>query len=160
MAKPDSKPEAKGPQYRKKGEPAPKEESTREDGAKAEKPKAEKPKEKNLVYNNPMEFKESRKFKNKQDEFFKGDWRLPQPSTYVTLDTVIPKLPKEVAQPDEAAFHKRTVELEDKIQALKKGQDDKQSQVQDLIDQKRDHRKGDGGASDDLKEKRKRWQQL
>lgn len=109
--------------YRVKGEKPEKPEKNEKTAEKEEKPK----KEKNLVYVNPMDFKEKRQFRNKAEEFFKGDWRKPQPSTYVTLETVIPSLPKAIAQPDEATFLKRQVELDEKIQALKKGIEDKQS---------------------------------
>jgi len=40
-----------------------------------------------LVYLNPMEFKEKRKFKTKWEEYRHGDWRKGSGKTFVTQDT-------------------------------------------------------------------------
>ena len=55
-----------------------------------------------------MEFKETKKFKNKWEEYRFGDWRRDGMSkTYVTLETVIPPLPENpLPPPDEDVFHK------------------------------------------------------
>ena len=65
-------------------------------------------KDKNLVYQNPMEYKEKRKFKSKWEEYRHGDWRKGSGKTYVTLETVIPEMPAKLLQlPDEATFRKK-----------------------------------------------------
>ena len=48
-----------------------------------------------------------------------GDWRRPKNKVYVTPDTAIPEPPKDLLEnPDEAAYHKTQVEIDEKIEAL------------------------------------------
>ena len=56
---------------------------------------------KNLVYKNPMEYKEKRKFKSKWEEYRHGDWRKGSGKTFVTLETVIPEMPEKLMVPPE-----------------------------------------------------------
>lgn len=94
------------------------------------------------MYLNPFDFKEKKKFKNKQEEYRHGDWRR-MPSVYVTLETPIPELPaKEIATPDEAAFHKKQIELENKIKDHYKNADDLKEKFTELVDQKKAQREG------------------
>lgn len=66
-----------------------------------------------------MDFKEKKKFKSKWEEYRFGEWRKGAGKTFVTIDTVIPSLPeKDITPPDEAAFHKKQVEIETKIKEL------------------------------------------
>lgn len=66
-----------------------------------------------------MEFKETKKFKSKWEEYRGGDWRRGSGKTYVTLETVIPEMPdKLLTPPDEASFHKKLLEIEDKIKSI------------------------------------------
>jgi len=45
-----------------------------------------------------------------------GDWRKPRPRIFVTLETVIPEKPKNIIEaPDETAYHKGQLELDEKI---------------------------------------------
>ena len=69
-----------------------------------------------------MEFKETKKFKNKWEEYRFGDWRRDGISkTYVTLETVIPPLPENpLAPPDEEVFHKKLADIEAKIKLISK----------------------------------------
>jgi len=93
--------------------------------------------EKNLVYQNPFDFKEKKQFKSKWEEYRKGDWRRGTGKTYVTLETVIPELPeKEITAPDEAAFHKKQIEIENKIKDLIKNSAELRDKFQGLIDEK------------------------
>lgn len=108
----------KEPKYRPKGDKDEenKDEETK-DGDKKEddkekKEKKEKKKEpdapKNLVYKNPMDFKEKRKFKSKWEEYRHGDWRKGSGKTFVTIDTEIPETPKELLKPsEEKTFHSK-----------------------------------------------------
>ena len=77
---------------------------------------------KNLVYQNPMDFKEKKKFKSKWEEYNYGEWRRGSGKTWVTLETVIPAIPENlnITAPDEAAFHKKQVEIEEKIKEIYK----------------------------------------
>jgi hypothetical protein len=55
----------------------------------------------------------------------------------VTVDTVIPSIPeKQITAPDEAAFHKKQVEIDDKIKEVFKSLDEKKLRFQSLIEQK------------------------
>ena len=48
-----------------------------------------------------------RVFKNKYLEYHHGDWKRGQERVFVTMDTVIPTVPKKLQEkPDEAAFTK------------------------------------------------------
>lgn len=90
-----------------------------------------------MVYSNPMDFKEKKKFKSKWEEYRFGDWRKGSGKTFVTLETIIPELPeKPIQAPDEAAFHKKQVELDDQIKALIKNLEDKKSTFQELVEAK------------------------
>lgn len=78
------------------------------------------PKEKNYTYFSPLEFKETKKFKTKAEEFHHGEWRKPLPKTYVTLETEIPEVPAKLTpQPDETTFRKNLLEIDNKINELK-----------------------------------------
>lgn len=64
-----------------------------------------------------MEFVETKKFKDKWEEYKGGDWRRLG-KTFVTMDTVIPPMPtgKEILQaPNETKFMTTRNEIEDKI---------------------------------------------
>ena len=66
-----------------------------------------------------MEFQEKKKFKSKWEEYRFGDWRRGSGKTFVTLETDIPAMPeKAITAPDEAAFHKKQVEIDEKIKAV------------------------------------------
>ena len=55
-----------------------------------------------------MEFKETKKFKQRWEEYHYGDWRRGSGKTYVTLETVIPAVPEILlVKPDEEAFNKK-----------------------------------------------------
>jgi hypothetical protein len=60
-----------------------------------------------------MDFKETKKFESKWEEYRYGDWRKDGVSkTYVTLETIIPPLPeKPLNPPDEEAFKKKQAEI-------------------------------------------------
>ena len=67
------------------------------------------------MYSNPLDFKEKKKYKSKWEEYRFGEWRKGSGKTYVTLETEIPELPQPILAPDEAQFHKKQVEIEEKI---------------------------------------------
>lgn len=100
-----------------------------------EQPKEEKKKrEKNFVYVNPVEFKETRKFKSKWEEYRKGDWRKQRSNTYVTLDTVIPALPEKLlVAPDEESYKKKLKDIETKISDISKNLENNKAQFDDLL---------------------------
>jgi len=104
----------KEPKYRPKGEKTEETEGdAKADGAtKDGTDKGEKKKEadapKNLVYKNPMDFKEKRKFKSKWEEYRHGDWRKGSGKTFVTLETEIPAAPEKLlTPPEEKTFHSK-----------------------------------------------------
>lgn len=106
-----------------------------------------KPEEtKNLVYQNPMEFKETKKFKSKWEEYRLGDWRRGSGKTFVTLETVIPSMPdKLLTPPDEDAFHKKLKEIEEKIKSIGQDLEDKKQEFDGKLKQKIEAQKsGDG----------------
>jgi hypothetical protein len=106
------------------------------------------------VYQNPFDFKEKKKFKSKWEEYRHGDWRKGTGRTFVTLETVIPEMPKqEITAPDEAAFHKKNVELENKIKDLYKNVDDLKDKFQDLVSQKSAQRKGNNYEPKEVRDK-------
>jgi len=66
-----------------------------------------------------MDFKEKKTFTCKYLEYKYGDWRKGSGKTYVTLETVIPEIPENpIIAPDEATFHKKQVEIDEKIKDL------------------------------------------
>lgn len=113
-------PKANGePKYRVKGEKTNEDQADGENAQKKKEPKKKEEQEKNLVYKNPFDFKEKKKFSNKWEEYRFGEWRKGSGKTFVTLETEIPELPKnKIEAPDEAAFHKRQVEIDNKIKDM------------------------------------------
>jgi len=92
------------------------------------------------VYTNPFDFKEKKKFRSVKEEYHYGEWRRLQ-SVYVTLETPIPELPaKEITTPDEAAFHKKQIDLENKIKDHYNNVNSLKEQFQELVDQKKAQR--------------------
>ena len=81
----------------------------------------------------------------------------------MTLETEIPELPKnKIEAPDEAAFHKRQVEIDNKIKDLIKDMGDQKDKFTDFLDQKKANRQGQNGPaiSKDQKQKRSRLGEL
>jgi len=113
------------PKYRVKGE------KTEEEGDKPEqkdKKQREKPeREKNLVYRNPLDFKEKKKYKSKWEEYHYGDWKRGSGKTYVTLDTVIPEAPPAIPEPAEADYRKKKQDIDDRIKAINDSINEKKS---------------------------------
>lgn len=122
------------------------------------KPQEKKEKPINTVYKNPFDFKEKKTFKSKWEEYRYGEWRRGTGKTFVTLETPIPELPeREIAAPDEAAFHKKQVEIENKIKETYKQMDDLKVKFSEGIEQKKAQRTGGGQyVPQDVKDKRQR----
>lgn len=100
--------------------------------------KKNEPEEKNLIYHNPFDFKETRKFQSKWEEYRYGDWRKKHSKTYVTLETEIPELPTtKIEAPDEAAFHKRLAEIDNKVKDLRNELNDQKAKFSDFVEQKK-----------------------
>lgn len=123
------------PKYRVKGEKAENEDQTK-DGE--EKKKREQPeRQKNLVYRNPMDFKEKKKFKSKWEEYHYGEWKRGSGKTFVTLETVIPAPPeKPIAAPDEAAYRKKKQDIDDSINGINTNLGDRKTQFEEVLAQK------------------------
>ena len=66
------------------------------------------------------EEKEPPQFTSAYEEFRAGYWRRPKKErVYVTLETVIPPLPKNPLEyPDETMYHKQQAEFDEKIDAI------------------------------------------
>ena len=126
----------------------------------AKKEKKEAPK--NLVYKNPMDFKEKKKFKSKWEEYRFGEWKRGSGKTFVTLETEIPAMPETaITAPDEAAFHKKQVEVDTQIKTLIKALEDRKSAFHELVEQKQAQRKGNGAVdSKEVKVKIDRLREL
>jgi len=76
-----------------------------------------------------MEFKESKNFKSKFEEWKYGEWRKGTPKTFVTLDTEIPEMPEKITEkPSEEQFKKKEKDIMSKIQDITKGLDQKQEE--------------------------------
>jgi len=109
-----------------------------------------------------MEFKETKKFKSKWEEYRLGDWRRGSGKTFVTLETAIPAMPEKLlSPPDEAVFHKKLVEIEDKIKSIGQDLEDKKTEFDGKLQEKIQAQKaGEGSAAktadtevEELKEK-------
>ena len=96
-----------------------------------------------------MDFKETKKFKSKWEEYRLGDWRRGSGKTFVTLETVIPPMPEKLqSPPDEATFHKKLLEIEDKIKSIGQDLEDKKTEFDGKLQEKIQAQKaGDGGPS-------------
>jgi hypothetical protein len=126
----EEEPKGEKPMYRLKGEGKEEEKHENGDGEATHKEKKKrqekKEPEKNLVYKNPLDFKETRKFKSTWEEYRFGDWRKGSGKTFVTIDTEIPDLPMKAFEvPDEVAFRKEQVEIEEKVKLMFKGLDER-----------------------------------
>ena len=56
---------------------------------------------------------------NAYQEYMYGDWRKPRPKIFVTPETEIPPMPAQILDPpDESAYHKLQVEVDEKIDAI------------------------------------------
>lgn len=95
-----------------------------------------------------MDYKEKRKFKSKWEEYRHGDWRKGSGKTFVTMETVIPEKPgKMLEPPNEAAFHKKQVEIEEKIREIGSTLEEKKTQFEETLDEKKAQIKaGDTGV--------------
>jgi len=78
----------------------------------------------------------------------------------VTLETVIPAKPEKVmTAPDEAAFHKKQVDIEDKLKAINNTLEEMKAKFEGTLAEKHAHRKGGEGGegavimTTDLKQK-------
>jgi uncharacterized coiled-coil DUF342 family protein len=109
-----------------------------------------------------LDFKEKKTFRTKWHEYRYGDWRKGSGKVFVTLETAIPELPKvEVTAPDEAAFHKRQVEIDDKIKDIIKGLEERKVKFFELVDHKKAQRQGRSAVMPkEMKEKFDRLGQL
>lgn len=95
-----------------------------------------------------MEFKETKKFKSKWEEYRLGDWRRGSGKTFVTLETQIPPMPeKRMTPPDEAAFHKKLQEIEDKIKNIGQDLEDKKQEFDGKLKQKIEAQKAGEGTT-------------
>ena len=95
-----------------------------------------------------MDFKEKKKFKSKWEEYRLGDWRRGSGKTFVTLETEIPAMPdKLLTPPDEAAFHKKLKEIEEKIKGIGQDLEDKKAEFDGKLKQKNDAQKAGQGAA-------------
>lgn len=104
-----------------------------EEGEKAEhkdkKPKEKKQpeREKNLIYRNPLDFKEKKKYKSKWEEYHYGDWKRGSGKTFVTLETVIPEAPPAIPEPAEADYRKKKQDIDDRIKEINDSINEKKS---------------------------------
>jgi len=90
-----------------------------------------------LIYRNPMDFKEKKKFKSKWEEYHYGEWKRGSGKTYVTLETVIPAAPeKPIPTPDEAKYRQRKQDIDDAITAINNSLADKKTQFEEILAQK------------------------
>lgn len=114
-----------------------------------------------MVYISPFDFKEKRKFSSKWEEYRYGDWRKGSGKTYVTLETEIPETPeKKIEAPDEAGFHKKIVEIENKIKDLYNERKDQSAKFSDFVEQKKATRTGGPAKTTDQKESINRLREL
>jgi hypothetical protein len=115
-----------------------------------------------LVYISPFDIVETRKFENKWEEYRYGKWRKGSGKTFVTLETVIPEVPKnKIEAPDEAAFHKRQTEIQNKIKDMFKELGDQTEKFSTIVEQKRATNKGQSALeSGNIKTKLNRLSEL
>ena len=75
-------------------------------------------------------------FKNKYLEYHHGDWKRGPAKVFVTLETVIPALPKKpLEKPDEAKFTKAQEAIEKDIKDLRAKMDDQSKKFKEKLDQ-------------------------
>lgn len=81
-----------------------------------------------------MEFKETKTFKSKWEEYRVGDWRKGAGKTFVTLETVIPAMPERLLEaPDEGQFHRKLLEIENKIKDIGTGLEEKKVEFDETL---------------------------
>ena len=114
------------PKYRVKGEKTEGEEEEKAE-KKDKKPKEKPEAKKNLIYRNPLDFKEKKKFKSKWEEYHYGDWKRGSGKTFVTLDTDIPEEPEAIPEPAESDYRKKKQDIDDRIKEINDSINDKKS---------------------------------
>ena len=63
-----------------------------------------------------MAYRPTREFQSKYREFMFGEFRRFRSKIYVTVDTVVPVMPKEThKEPDDIAYHNKQQEMDDQI---------------------------------------------
>ena len=86
-----------------------------------------------MIYKNPLDFKEKKKFKSKYEEYHFGDWKKFS-KTYVTLETVIPSLPdKPIPEPAEADYRKKKQDIDDRIKEINGSINEKKNQFEEIL---------------------------
>lgn len=95
-----------------------------------------------------MDFKETKEFSSKWDEYRLGEWRRGcLGKTHVTLDTVIPEMPKEILEmPNENKFHQRQAEIDERIKEIGFTLEEKKKQFGEVLDAKKVNLRSDDSA--------------
>lgn len=107
--------------YKRKDEIAKEEtEAPTKEEVKKQRTEKSKGRAKSRVNHRENEDEEPPKFTSAYEEYRAGYWRRPKKEkVYVTLETVIPPLPKNPLEyPDETNYHKQQAELDEKIDAI------------------------------------------
>ena len=70
-----------------------------------------------------------RKFNSRFAEYQVAEWRYSRQNLYVTMDTIVPSMPKELLEePDDAKYHLQMAELDDRIEQLNEEFKERKSQ--------------------------------
>lgn len=93
----------------------------------------------NDVYNNPLEFTETKKFANKYEEYVNGEWRsLRGQKTKVTLESQFPALPeKPIERPNQEAFKKKQKDLNIRLKEIFKSLNEKRGMFEETLAKKK-----------------------
>ena len=81
-----------------------------------------------------------------------GDWRKPRPRIFVTLETEVPVMPKDIIEmPDEIVYHKGQVEVDEKIDALNDKIRELSEKFTEKVQNLKDDQSGKGIMSKELR---------
>ena len=85
----------------------------------AEKKKLDQQKKRETASNQYTPFVTKRKYNSRYQEYQVAEWRFKKGNLYVTMDTIVPSMPKNpLKEPDDSKYHLEVSAIEDQIEKL------------------------------------------
>ena len=85
----------------------------------AEKKKLEQQKKRETASTQYVPFVPKRKYNSRYQEYQVAEWRFRKGNLYVTMDTIVPQMPKEILrEPDDSKYHLQSAAVDEQIEKL------------------------------------------